>query len=814
MSLSKTLSNRLSLCGILTLGVLVPIPALVTPAMAQGRESAKSPLDAALQRGDYMLARQLALRHDDTTSMLARSQLAQLDGSLKEALRLARIAKEQASRPDEELAASVRVANLLFELGEWRESEVLLRNTLKAYPDAHEVRLELGLRLLARGEVVESKPILDFFTSLYNDGRLKTSDDLLLLARAMHAQKSYDDANYAFQQAHDLEPGNTQVLVYWGELFLEKYNAVDALKNFEDALKINPRHARALVGKAAVEMMRTRRADEVMPLLDRVAEVAPEYPEMWLLKAHMALRDSDYKSAAQAAQRVLKQRPRQVDALTVLAIIDYLQDDAPAFAQSSKAVLEINPRAAEFWAQVGEYGVMVHRYVEAMDLYRKALAIDPQNSTALVGLGIGFSRINKEDEGIEYLNRAFEVDPYNMRAYNMVELYEKTMPSYSFKEYAGYKVRAHNAEFEMINLFVGPVVEDAMTVFTKKYDYTPEPGLAVEIYPDAATFGVRSVGLPHVSPHGICFGRVVTVRSPSDGNFNWRQVVWHELAHVYHLQLSRSRVPRWFTEGLAEYETNIHDPGWQRHHDRELAIQVFHGAIPSVLELDFGFTHAKSQVEVLRAYHLASLSLHYIAETWGFEKIVGMLHGFAKYNDTQKVIKAVLGSSVQDFDQGFKSWLERRLMNFEHQLMLSIEDLPTQEQLTRKLKLNKLDALAQAQMAMVRAQNGEMDEAERALEAALTIDAKSVDVNFAAVFVRMRQQRSSDVLAHGEKILASFKDGYSLRVAMANASLDMGDVEGARVHLSSAVQLYEGGRLRVARAWRAGKAHGRYGADA
>ena len=55
---------------------------------------------------------------------------------------------------------------------------------------------------------------------------------------------------------------------------------------------------------------------------------------------------------------------------------------------------------------------------------------------------------------------------HNVRVYNMVELYEKTMPSYSFKEYPGYKVRAHNREFELVNLFVGPVVERALEVST------------------------------------------------------------------------------------------------------------------------------------------------------------------------------------------------------------------------------------------------------------------------------------------------------------------------------------------------------------
>lgn len=762
-------------------------------AHAQEREGPTSALRAAMESGDYELARQYALRHDDTESLLARATLAEMEGALDDAARFARVALDGASLDQDKIDANLALARYDIARGKWKEGEVRLRETLKTYPNAHAIRLELGLILQQQGKLSEASPILEHFTQLYNNGNLATSDSLVLLGRAMHAVGGFDDANYAFQQAYEKDRKNIDALVYWGELFLEKYNLADANQNFEEALKINANHPRALIGRAAIEMASSNRSDNVMPLLDKAESVAPEHPELWTLRAHLAIRDSDCDEARKAAGRILKKRPKHVDALTVKAICDYLADDEAGFAKSSAKVMELNPKNATFWARVADYGVMVHRYVEAMELYQKALAIDPKNPVALVGLGIGLSRINREDEAVEYLNKAFDIDPYNVRVYNMVELYEKTMPSYSFKEYPGYKVRAHNREFELVNLFVGPVVERALEVFTKKYKYAPEPGLAVEIYPDTTTFSVRSVGLPHVSPHGICFGRVVTVRSPSDGNFNWRQVVWHELAHVYHLQISKSRVPRWFTEGLAEYETNVWDPAWQRHHDRELAIKVFRGEIPSVLELDFGFTHARSHVEILRAYHLASLAVHFTAETWGFDKIVAMLQGWAEHNDTEKVLSGVLGVSVAEYDKRFATWLERRLMNFENQFTFDVDSLESVKELERAIKLNELDARAHAKLAVAKILGNDSKGANKSLDRALAITDKDPEVNYAALIVRAYQLDAKAVLDYGDRILEAERDGYGLRMFLAGASLQMGDTQTAMVHLTSATQLYEGG---------------------
>jgi len=85
-----------------------------------------------------------------------------------------------------------------------------------------------------------------------------------------------------------------------------------------------------------------------------------------------------------------------------------------------------------------------------------------------------------------------------------------------------------------------------------RWGFAPAGPLRVELYADRAQFSVRTTGLPNLGVQGVSFGKVITGLSPRGGPFNWGQIVWHELCHVFHLQLSKNHVPRWFTEGLAD----------------------------------------------------------------------------------------------------------------------------------------------------------------------------------------------------------------------------------------------------------------------
>lgn len=764
--------------------------------MAQGRASSTSPLDRAMQRGDYELASQLARARDDAEALLVRATMALYQGDLEQALSLSKLAEQKAVDDLEREQAAVLWARARYQQAKWEEAVEKLESFLREYPGSHMARLELGKILWARGKEKEAYELLDYLGEVFNNGQVKTSTGIAHVAEAMQIIGNFQDANYAFTEAYKTNQQDADVLARWGHLYLEKYNMNDALRNFDEALTINPNHVEALTGRIALSLMRRSETDNTNQLLDRLEAVAPGLPDLHVLRGYLALRDDDPDTARAHFDRALEFAPEHLDAITFLGAHALYVRDQDAYARYKKELLRISPKDAAPLVTIADFVANTRmEHDEALRLYKEALEVDRENATALMGIGFVLSRTNHDDEALDYFQKSFDLDPYNMRVYFVLEVYDKVMPEYSFKEYERFKLRAKNNEFTIVDLFAAPVIEQAMQIYDTKYDFQPDANLAIELYPDAQTFSIRSLGIPYIGAHGLCFGPLVTMHSPSEGNFNWHKVLWHEMAHVYHLQLSNSRVPRWFTEGLAEYETNIKDSSWRRYYDPDVATMLKNDAIPSVLDLSRGFTHSESNAQIVRAYHLASLAIHFIAAEWGFDAIVQMLEAWGEGKESEQVVADVLKSTPEQFDVKFKAWLERYLLDYKTQISFDFASVPSPKEVERALKLNRRDVEALLHRVVHAARGGNEKEVEASLATALNIAPKDPQVHYVALFIRESKEDYRNAYEHGIAVLESFKDSYDLRLSMGRISMMLEELEEARVHLEAATELDPNGLL-------------------
>jgi DNA-binding SARP family transcriptional activator len=144
------------------------------------------------------------------------------------------------------------------------------------------------------------------------------------------------------------------------------------------------------------------------------------------------------------------------------------------------------------------------------------------------------------------------------------------------------------------------------------------------------------------------------------GEFHWASTLWHELSHVFVLAATKHRAPRWFTEGLAVYEETAVAPDWGDRMTPEVIRAIRDKRLLPVTQLDRGFVRPSYPGQVVVSYFQAGRLCAFIAERWGFDKLLEMMQGFGARKGTPEVIEQTLGLKPEELDRQFLGWLEAR----------------------------------------------------------------------------------------------------------------------------------------------------------
>jgi len=80
-----------------------------------------------------------------------------------------------------------------------------------------------------------------------------------------------------------------------------------------------------------------------------------------------------------------------------------------------------------------------------------------------------------------------------------------------------------------------------------------------------------------------------------------------------------------------------------------------------VAKMDQGFIFPDYPGQVLVSYWQAGTICDYIAERWGNDALLGMVHSFAELKTTPEAIQANLHVSPEEFDKEYGVWLDKRV---------------------------------------------------------------------------------------------------------------------------------------------------------
>jgi tetratricopeptide (TPR) repeat protein len=539
--------------------------------------------------------------------------------------------------------------------GDQARAKAILKPFATANPGG-DAALELGLLQLGAGRRTEGRQTLTLV--LMADARNPTARDYLRGARASRAMHRVDDADSFFKDAIRLAPADVKLNTEWGDFFVENHANGEAAKSYQEALKVSPDFAPALVGMG--KALADENPGQAAMFAQQALKQNPNNADAHLLLAEMAIYQDKKSDARESIERVLKLNPRHLEALAMKAALAYVDGDTEQYTRTVAEALTVNPLYGEVHRIVGSITAHYYRFDEAVEHTRKALAVDRENFRAMADLGQQLMRTGDERNARRNLETAFRIDRWDVMTYNLLGVLDKLDTFDTLKD-ENMIVRLAPDETPVMKEYVLPLARESLAALSERWEFTPQGPILIEMFPSHDDFAVRTLGLPGMlGALGACFGRVVTLDSPKarpPGMFNWGETLWHEMAHVITLQLSNNRLPRWLSEGTSVYEERRARPEWGRDMDLPFARFMEKGELLKIKDLNAGFSSSQT---ISYTYYQASLLVEHIVEVHGQRRLRALVAAYADGTDTAGAIEKALGISIDELQKTFDESLERR----------------------------------------------------------------------------------------------------------------------------------------------------------
>ena len=539
--------------------------------------------------------------------------------------------------------------------GRYAEAEKLLIG-----PAGREVggdaALELGLLQMYLGRRTDGLRTLN---RVLDRTPQATARDLVRAALASSAIGEFQDANQFFKAANKASPNDPAVNAPWGQMQLEK-GEPDAGTSLRLALEAQSNNVAALVGMARVASESDRGAAN--QLVAKALSINPNSVPAHLLVAEMELDSRKRDKAHEAIDAAFKINPNSLEALALAGTLAVLEDKRDEFERHAAAAQKINPSYSEVYRVAGDHMARNYRFEEAIPLTRKALSIDARNARAHADLGLHLLRIGDERGARASLETAYELDRFysQLMTKNLLENLDKVDKFDTITD-GDIVMRFSPEDTAVMREHALPLAKEALATMQKRYNFTVQGPILIEMFPVHDDFAVRTLGMPGmVGALGVCFGKVVTLDSPRarpPGEFNWGETLWHELAHVITLQMSNNRLPRWASEGISGFEERRGRPEWGRDGELQFAQAMNAGKVLTIADINEGFADGRT---IGLAYIQSAIVVEYLVETYGEPALHKMVRAYATGREDAAVFQEVFGASVDDIQKGFTAKIEKQ----------------------------------------------------------------------------------------------------------------------------------------------------------
>lgn len=298
---------------------------------------------------------------------------------------------------------------------------------------------------------------------------------------------------------------------------------------------------------------------------------------------------------------------------------------------------------------------------EAMRLYEKAAALDPQNAAAW-GQASNFAWASQKlSQAQNYLDKAKAIDPDSKNVKILEDrLKNSKLESSQQVERSQHFVLSADASY-MKNVGSHNVLydlEDAFNAVSYKLSYYPKEQIPVVFYSGSDFY--RHWNLPgRVNAFFDGKLRIPYYSDKTPVNL-YKPILMHELTHAFVSLMTDKPIPQWLNEGLAQWVE-----GKQIDRKSKDAMMTYEVAKRShdIAHLDSVLQQQKNSfnnTQMTLAYMKSYSFVDYLIEQRGVWVVLELIKKYSTFSSADEAFKNFYHQNLKDLEKDWLRWFERR----------------------------------------------------------------------------------------------------------------------------------------------------------
>lgn len=207
------------------------------------------------------------------------------------------------------------------------------------------------------------------------------------------------------------EPVSAEEWVTKGKTLMGSGDYTGAINAFDKAISLSPTNYQAWRDKA-LSFKELKNYDEAFSTLNTILQIYPDKPELWSTAGDIYLVDlKNYSESIPFYEKSITLDEQDIHSLVNLAFAYDKTGNSEIALELYRKALVINPSLTDAWNKAGNILTRAEQFDEAIRMYDKALEIDPRNAFVLNNKGYALYLAGKYSEAIETLQKALDIDP-------------------------------------------------------------------------------------------------------------------------------------------------------------------------------------------------------------------------------------------------------------------------------------------------------------------------------------------------------------------------------------------------------------------